>query len=243
MKVLVFGAHADDEVIAIGGTLRLLANEGARIRLVLFSAGAEGYARAEEQAGIVERRHRETERVCEILGIAEYTNMGLLDWNLRVDNAAYRAVVGEIRAFRPDLVFTHCRADYNDHMVAHDVVTEGWYHAALPCAMACGPVWKHVPLYEFEVLQAMPAPDVVVDVTGTYGAKIEAMRQYVSQMEHVGSIFQMMEGRAMERGYLIGARYGEGLKRSSYRPRAAAVGADLLDRGDPGAGACGPERT
>jgi len=227
MKALVFCAHADDEVIGIGGTLRLLADRGATIRLVMFSEGAEGYVSLEEKAGIVERRHQETLRVCEILGIGSYVNLKFLDWNLQVNNASYHAVVKNIREFRPDIVFTHARADYNDHRAVHDVVTEGWYHAAVPCAMDDGPVWRHVPLYEFEVLQAMDAPSIVVDVSDTYAAKVAAMESYMSQLDHVGGILQLMEGRAKERGYLIGVPYGEALRRSDYRPRAVRDVAEL----------------
>ena len=53
MKILVFCAHADDEVIGLGGTIRKFANAGAEIRLVHFSAGAEGYATREEKSTIV----------------------------------------------------------------------------------------------------------------------------------------------------------------------------------------------
>ena len=219
MKALVFCAHADDEVIAVGGTLRKLADAGATIRLVMFSEGAEGYARVEDKDRIVQVRHEETLKVCQILGITEYFNLHLLDWDLKVGNETYRAVVGHIRQFQPDIVLTHTRADYNDHIAVHDVATEGWFHAALPCAMEQGPVWRLVPLYEFEVLQPMASPTLVVDVTDTFQAKVEAMKVYESQHSHVGSVFQLMEGRALERGCLIGVKYGEALKLSHYRPR------------------------
>jgi LmbE family N-acetylglucosaminyl deacetylase len=143
-----------------------------------------------------------------------------LDWNLKVDNAGYREVIRQIREFRPDIVFTHSHADYNDHQVVHDVSIEGWYHAGIPCAMDLGPIAPFAPVYEFEVLEPMANPSLVVDITDTFSAKMEAMQCYASQHELVGGVFQLMEGRALERGYLIGARYGEALRRNSYRPRA-----------------------
>ncbi len=219
MKVLIFCAHADDEVIAVGGTLRKMADAGAGIRLVMFSGGAEGYTRAEDRDSIVETRHGETRRVCDILGIKEYVNLGLTDWSLTVENSTYHAVIHHIREFRPDLVLTHSRADYNDHIVVHDVTTEGWFHAGIPCAMDEGEPWEHVPLYEFEVLQPIAHPSHVVDITDTYEAKVEAMKCYGSQHDLVGSVFQMIEGRSLERGQLIGVKYGEALSLSRYRPR------------------------
>jgi len=229
VKVLVFCAHADDEVIAIGGTLRKLANAGATIRRVMFSDGAEGYTRPEDKDTIVQTRNEETQRVCQILGIAEQYNLHLLDWDLKVNNHAYRAVIHHIREFQPDLILTHSRADYNDHIVVHDVVTEGWFHASIPCAMGEEPVWKLVPLYEFEVLQPLAKPSAVIDITETYAAKVEAMRIYASQHDLVGGVFQMMEGRALERGYLIGTKHAEALLRSTYRPRVIDDVTLLLD--------------
>lgn len=230
MKILVFCAHADDEVIGMGGTLRKLADAGAHIRLVMFSAGAEGYSCPEEKATITETRQRETRAVCDILGIREYVNLGGLDWSLPVDNGTYRQVIHHIREFRPDAVFTHSMNDYTDHMAVSQVTTEGWFHAALPCALEQDPVWKLVPLYEFEVIQPMARPSLVVDISDTFEAKKRAMEVYSSQTGIVGGVFQLMEGRAMERGYSIGAKYGEAFIRSAYKPRPVRHIQALLEK-------------
>lgn len=230
MRILVFCAHADDEVIGMGGTLRKLADAGAHIRLVMFSAGAEGYSCPEEKTTITQTRQRETEAVCEILGIREYVNLGGLDWSLPVNNDSYRQVIRHIREFRPDAVFTHSMNDYSDHMAVHRVSTEGWFHAALPCAMEKDPVWKTVPLYEFEVIKPIIRPSLVVDVTDTFAFKKRAMEVYGSQAGIVGGVFQLMEGRALERGYSIGVRYGEAFIRSDYKPRPVRNMRTLLEK-------------
>jgi LmbE family N-acetylglucosaminyl deacetylase len=220
VKVLVVCAHADDEVIAVGGAIRKLANAGAAIRLLMFSDGAEGYTTLAEKDTIVARRESETQAVCRILGIGEYFNLHQLDWNLKVDNVSYKSVLRHIREFKPDIIFAHSRSDYNDHRAAHDVAVEAWFHAGVPCAMAEGEVWPMAPLFEFEVLQPMPSPSVVVDITDPYAAKVQAMQCYASQHDLVGGVFQMMEGRALERGSLVGVKYGEALTRNYYRPAA-----------------------
>jgi len=229
MKVLLLFAHADDEVIGAGATIRKLANAGATLRLVTFSEGAEGYTQPGGEATIVAERAQEVAAVCRILGIQDHCTERWLDWDFRVSNAGYRAVIRHIRAFQPDLIFTHSRADYNDHKMLHDTVVDAWYHAAVPCAMREGPVWKHVPLYECEILQPLAEPSVVVDVTDTHAIKLEAMRAYDSQLSLVGGIFQLLEGRALQRGYLIGAKYGEAFRRVTYRPRKVTEVTALQD--------------
>ncbi len=230
MRVLVFCAHADDEVIGMGGTLRSFAAEGAAIRLVMFSEGAEGYATPEEKKTISRTRDKETKAVCRLLGIQEYVNLHGLDWSLPVNNAAYRSVIGQIREFQPDVIFTHAELDYSDHIAVSRVTREGWFHAALACAVEKDPLWPMVPLYEFEVINRMTAPTHIVDITGSFEFKKRAMELYGSQTGIVGSVFQMMEGRALERGYTIGVKYGEAFRRSDYRPRAVKKITSLLER-------------
>lgn len=228
MRLLVFCAHADDEVIGMGGTIRKFALAGAEIRLVMFSEGAEGYATEAERGTIVARRDAETRKVCKLLGIQEYFNLHGLDWNLKVNNETYRSVIHHIREFRPDVIFSHGCRDYNDHQAVSKVVAEGWFHAALACAMEKDPVYPMVPLYEFEVIKMMDEPNFVVDITDTMDDKLAAMALYGSQTGVVGGSAQMLTGRAMLRGQQIGVKYGEAFRRSSYRPAAISDIKDLL---------------
>lgn len=219
MKILVFCAHADDEVIGLGGTIRKFADAGADIRLIHFSAGAEGYASPEEKETICTTRAAEVKKVCRILGISSYRNFNLLDWSITADNSTYRLVIEEIRSFQPDAVFTHLESDYRDHKNVSTAVAEGHFHASLACAMEAAPVWKNVPLYHFEVIKLMPEPELIVDISGTMSAKLEAMEVYASQTGVVGGADQMLESRAAMRGQSIGVRYGEALIRNRMRPR------------------------
>ncbi len=228
VKVLLFCAHPDDEVIGMGGTIRKFSEQGANVRLVHFSPGAEGYATPAEKATICETRRQETMKVCDVLGIASYRNLGLLDWSIEVGNDTYRMVIEEIRSFQPDIVFTHCASDYHDHKNVNQVVNEGWFHASLECAMEEHPVWKDVPLYEFEVIVPQHQPQLIVDVSDTFQYKLKAMECYYSQTGVVGGSAQMVEGRALMRGQQIGARYGEAFSRTLMRPRGIHDVKELL---------------
>ena len=229
MKILDFCAHADDEVIGLGGTIRKFANAGAEIRLVHFSAGAEGYATREEKSTIVATRAAEVSKVCGILGISSYANYSLLDWSITSDNSTYRLVIEEIRSFQPDAVFTHFESDYRDHRNVSSAVAEGHFHASLACAMEAAPVWKDVPLYHFEVIKLIPEPELIVDISDTMDAKLKAMEVYASQTGVVGGADQMLESRAGMRGQTIGVRYGEALVRNKMRPRKISELNKLLE--------------
>ncbi len=144
----------------------------------------------------------------------------------------YRLVIQQIREFQPDAVFTHHGADYHDHLNVHQVVTEGWFHAPLACAMEDAPVWKSVPLYEFEVITLFPQPGFIVDITPTMPAKLQAMAVYASQTGVVGGADQLLEGRALLRGQAVGVRYGEAFSRSAMRPCRIDDPRTLLERGN-----------
>jgi LmbE family N-acetylglucosaminyl deacetylase len=75
-------AHPDDEAIACGGTIAKAVAEGHRVVLVVATKGengevAEGFLRPGET--LAERREKEQEDACRILGIARLEWLGYVD--------------------------------------------------------------------------------------------------------------------------------------------------------------------
>lgn len=82
MEILAFFAHPDDETMLCGGTLALLANQGARIHLLIATRGEGGEMGdppvcAREQLGQV--REKELRCAAEALGAASLTIMNYID--------------------------------------------------------------------------------------------------------------------------------------------------------------------
>lgn len=81
--VLVVAPHPDDEVLGIGGTLRLLAEGGARIRLLAITDGEHSHpgSRTLSPRALAERRPREVRSALDILGLESVTieRLGLPD--------------------------------------------------------------------------------------------------------------------------------------------------------------------
>ncbi|MDQ2710307.1 MAG: PIG-L family deacetylase, partial [Actinomycetota bacterium] len=82
--VLALHAHPDDEAIFTGITLRRLADAGARIVLVLATAGELGTSRLPLAAGesVARRRIAELERSAELLGVSRLVLLGRRDSGL-----------------------------------------------------------------------------------------------------------------------------------------------------------------
>jgi LmbE family N-acetylglucosaminyl deacetylase len=111
--VVFFHAHPDDEAIATAGTMAGLADAGHRVVLVTATRGELG----EIPDGLLapgetlsERREKELDEACRILGVARQTYLGYLDSGMAGEDTNLRpgsfagADVGEAGAALADLL-------------------------------------------------------------------------------------------------------------------------------------------
>jgi LmbE family N-acetylglucosaminyl deacetylase len=219
--ILVFGAHADDEVVGAGGTIAKLTRDGNKVFVVIFTKGEEGYADRKLKDTVSELRRKEIEKVKGILGIEEYRLLGKPDMGLENNKDTFKETIQLIRKYRPDAVFTHHRVDrHRDHRAASRIVTEAFWQSMEPVSMDLGDPWRTKALYYFEEAYPFKFPSHIVDITETFEAKMDAMKTYVSQLPVVPFILGGIEGQAIARGALIGTKFGEAFLRSSVTPRA-----------------------
>ncbi len=118
--ILTIFAHPDDETMLIGGTLRLLAEQGCAVHYVCATRGEGGETGEppickQEDLGTV----REGELVCAVqaLGGRSLTFLGYVDPLVGPDNALYPytddlttlsgQIAASIRQFRPAALITH----------------------------------------------------------------------------------------------------------------------------------------
>ena len=224
-RILVFGAHADDETIGMGATIALLSELGYEVRVVTFcwspagDWGDTGYARPEWRGSIAEMRRREALEADRVLGVRERVGLGLPTQGVVNDRATYQRVVELIRRCRPLAVFTHYRLDkHRDHRAVSEIVEEAWWKASESVLGDLGEPWRARALFFYEVFELFTKPTHVADVTSTFGRKLEALQRFESQRPVLGDILSYAEGLARARGYLIGAKYGEAFQRSSFMP-------------------------
>ena len=93
MKVLVFAAHPDDDVLGMGGTLCLHAAERAdEVRVVCVTDGSS--TQYPDDAEKRERKNREAVRAAAVLGVTDYVHLDLPDMRLdTLPHAELNAVV------------------------------------------------------------------------------------------------------------------------------------------------------
>ena len=217
-RALCICAHDDDEVVAAGGTIKKLTSNGVQVTTMIFAVGNEGYSRIEDKDTIVETRRNERKIVQTILGTAGYITYDFHDFDNLDCETVYRGIIKAVRSVRPHIVFTHLPAEYLAHRTLAHVAPEAIWQAGWQCSLELGEPWKVSKLYQFSVLDPIPKPSHIVDISDTIDVKIKAMEAYKSQHTVVAGIINQIKTRALMYGSVIGIQYGEAFVRSHSIP-------------------------
>ena len=180
-RILVFGAHPDDE-IRMAGTMAKLSVQGVQVVVVTFTNGCEGYPRPEMRDQIVALRRKEMAACDKVLGIARRVTFDIPDMGLVNSKETLKRCIQVIREVRPEAIFTHGPVDrHRDHLATHDLSVEATWHAGQPVATELGPPWKTPHLLYYKATEGLKLPCVVFDVTETAHKHLEALATQESQ--------------------------------------------------------------
>jgi len=219
-NVLVLAGHGDDSVIAIGGTLRALVNQGCRVSVVCFGNGDEAFGKLEDRDGIVGQFMAQSVAAYQVLGIEDFQCLNRPDFDIREGRETYRDCIEAIRRVQPEVIFSHYWLEYFQHRAMARLACDSWWQAGWPCSADLGQPWSAKRLYHFEVLHTMPEPTHLVDITDTFEAKLAACREFKASQELLGELLNQVEARARFHGSKIGVKYAEALSRSYFIPEA-----------------------
>ena len=163
-RVLVFGAHPDDE-LAMAPLMALLASEGVHVTVCIPTDGSEGYPRPEWKDTIVVMRAQEMAEADKVVGISERILLGFPDMGLTNDKKTFKRFIKVVRDVRPDVVFTHGPHDsHRDHLATHALSKEATWQAGQPVSAELGEPWRTPYLIYYKGVQDRE-PDIRVDVT------------------------------------------------------------------------------
>jgi len=180
-RVLVIGAHPDDETYGVGGTIIQHTAIGDAVSVLILSDGVT--ARHNEVA----RQKAVARRACERLGVVDVRFAGLPDQ--RLDGLplleVIRPIHAAVRELAPETVYTHHRGDANqDHrtvfaatLVAVRPLEGTPVRRVLSYEMASSTEWAP-PFGEWEFL-----PNIFVDISTALEAKLGAIEIYRQTFE------------------------------------------------------------
>jgi len=164
-RVLVFAPHPDDEVLGCGGALALHARRGDHVRVVVVSDGGAG--------GDPVVRAVEAQAAAEVLGVSEWTQLGLEDGALERDPTLVDLLQRELAEHKPDLVYGPSPFElHSDHRALC---------AALAAALQAGdPCRVHL----YGVNRQVPA-NFLLDTTSAAEQKDRALAAFESQQAQI----------------------------------------------------------
>jgi N-acetylglucosamine malate deacetylase 1 len=230
LDVLAVGAHPDDVELGCGGTLAVLAAAGRRVGILHLTRGERG------TRGTAAEREDEAQRAAAALGAVELAFLDCGDGALRTGEAEEDALIGVLRAFRPDLVLGPTPHDrHPDHGRAHALLEAACFYAGLanraPGLPEKAPAFRPAAVFSYMQHDPFP-PSFIVDVTAGWEAKMASLAAYRSQLHQPGDEDQKdtrdgkdegapvtkvstpqfrfaVEGRARHFGEMINAEFGE----------------------------------
>ena len=215
VDVLAIAAHRDDVELTCGGTLLRAAELGRRTGVVDLTQGEMG------TRGSAQLRAAEAERAAAVLGLSARENLALPDAGIVNTPETRAALARVIRRLRPQVVIAPSPwARHPDHRVAAELVRDACFVAGL--AKVAPDVPKHRPrkvVHCITYREDAVKPTFVVDVSGVFERKMEAIRCYASQFDGLTQagevyptgepLYDVVRHQAAHYGSLIRTRYGE----------------------------------
>lgn len=183
-SILVVVAHPDDECIGAGGTIKKHVDLGFDTDVFCLTGN--------------EVRNEELKAACKILGVRNvYTNERddfAIDWSLEHE------VVTAILSSRPSIIITHSVDDYNRNHVRCSKLVSDAVEWASHVTLHEGAV-RVDRIYGMEINSLHSRPNVLVDVSDSYDAAMNALGKHSSQLQKAdGFYLRFYDARTRLRG-------------------------------------------
>ncbi len=219
MRALVIGAHPDDNDFGAGGTVAKLARQGWHVFYIVCTNGNKGSHDPDISTyRLSELREEEQRAAAAALGVSRVVFLRNNDGELEPTPALRSEIALYIRHFKPHYVFTHDPWKHYmlhpDHRAVGFATIEGIVsardHLFMPGLGQIGiGVWRPQALFLWMAEQ----PDYVEDITETLDAKMAALHEHHSQLDHAQGWEERVRQRAAELGQPAGYAAGEAFRK------------------------------
>jgi LmbE family N-acetylglucosaminyl deacetylase len=175
-QVLVLAPHPDDETFGCGGTIRLLAAGATAVDVAFLTRGELGVEGGpltshDSRRVLGERRTREAQAACNVLGVREVYFLNGMDTQVREQPQLSESIAELLRQTPYQRVFCPWPGDAHDDHRA----TFHWLQRATREQPGKPQFWL------YEVWKPLAA-NTFVPIDGTIDVKLRAIDQYPSQL-------------------------------------------------------------
>ncbi len=185
MKILMIGAHQDDNEFRCGGLAKKYVDAGHDVIFLSMCNGCGGHHIMSPEE-TTKTRAKESAAVGKLLGITYDVWSDVDDCSLVADLETRRRLIRYIRRISPDLIITHRTNDYHaDHRAVGQLVQDASYMLIVPHECPDVPAMKNTPviLYDEDGFKNPPfRADFVVSVDDVIDIKMEIAALNVCQV-------------------------------------------------------------
>jgi LmbE family N-acetylglucosaminyl deacetylase len=217
-RVLVVFAHPDDAEFTSGGTIARWVFEGRQVKYVVCTDGGKGAETDRiETADLIALRQSEQRRAAAVLGVRDIIFLKCPDGELASSRGVSAELTRLIRELRPQILLTwdpwRAYQLHADHRAVE--------FAALDAVMAAG----NIRYFSEQIVSGLQShqveeiflfgtdqPDVWIDISDTFGRKVEAIRQHSSQLTDPDEIIRHVAEWNSHVGRAMGFDYAEAFK-------------------------------
>jgi LmbE family N-acetylglucosaminyl deacetylase len=206
-SILFLCAHNDDQTIGAGGTIAKYAKEGKKIITVIFSFGEKSLPHLENKT-VRRTRVLESKKAAKILGESEVYYLGLKEGEFKKE-VAKKDIFSKIKIIidreKPTRIFTHSMDDpHPDHRAVFAFVKELLTKIDYDGEVYSFNIWNF-----FINFRLRNEPRLIVDITATFKAKVDAVNKHKSQLPALISLMWNVYLRAIMHGFNNNMRYAE----------------------------------
>ncbi|MGD8565544.1 MAG: bacillithiol biosynthesis deacetylase BshB1 [Candidatus Bathyarchaeota archaeon] len=206
LDLMAFSPHPDDVELCCGGLLARMSEKGYSVGIVDLNKGELG------TGGTGEIRVKEAANAAKILGVKIRKNMDFGDCRLNPSFEMAKKLVHIIRKHKPSILIAPYGDDsHPDHAASRKLVDKAAFFAKL-VKIDTNYEPHSVRNIVYFMLHKRFKPSFVVNVTGVYGKKLNAVKAYKSQMELIlgnEGLLKLIELRDQLYGSRMGFKYGE----------------------------------
>ncbi|HNP17763.1 MAG TPA: PIG-L family deacetylase [Fulvivirga sp.] len=211
MNILVIGAHPDDEVLGLGGTLLKHVDNGDNVYCHLLTNG-ESSRSVNNQKGAIANRINAAMEVAKIMGFMDIFFDEFSDQAL--DTLPITQIVKSIESYsnkiNPDVVYFHHGGDLNfDHQIVYQAAITAFRpvgnypHTLLSYSTPSSTEWGGI--------HKSFVPNYFVDITEYFDRKIRAIECYKMELRdfpHPRSV-EMIKADALKQGSVVAKTMAE----------------------------------
>lgn len=185
MKILMIGAHQDDNEFRCGGLAYKLTALGHTVRFLSMTNGCGGHHVLTPKETVAVRQ-KESAAVAALLGIEYEIWSDQADCALVADLATRRRLIRAVRGFAPDVIITHRPNDYHpDHRACAQLVQDASYMLVVPHECPEVPALRRMPVimyYEDTFTEPDFKCDLIVEIDDVIDVKLQIAHLNASQV-------------------------------------------------------------